>query len=217
MKARAVVVDYERLSRRGITSRLAEHPDIELVAEFSDGESALAALPNLAPDLIFLDIQMPGLSGLEVARALPSAINPFIVFVTAFEKYAVEAFAVEARDYLLKPLSDDRFQQTLTRFRHRHSGTPTPTNTTFLSRFAVRLGSGMQLIEAAQVDRITSYGDYARLHVGTRTFLMRETLQALENSLDPELFLLVHRSCIVQANRIERWFPATNRELVLIL
>ncbi len=217
MKARVVVIDDERLSRRGIISRLTEQPDVELIAEFADGESALKALPNLAPDLIFLDIQMPGLSGLEVARALPSTINPFIVFVTAFDKYAVEAFSVEAGDYLLKPLSDDRFQQTLTRFRERRSGGPAPANTVFLSRFAVRLGSGMQLIDAAQVDRITAYGDYARLHVGTRTFLIRETLQTLENSLDSELFLRVHRSCILQTNRIDRWFPAANRELLLIL
>ena len=129
----------------------------------------------------------------------------------------MKAFSVEAGDYLLKPLSDDRFQQTLTRFRDRRSSGSAPANTVFLSRFAVRLGSGMQLIDAAQVDRISAYGDYARLQVGTRTFLIRETLQTLENSLDPELFLRVHRSCILQTNRIDRWFPADNRELSLIL
>jgi two-component system LytT family response regulator len=233
MTIRVLVVDDEPLARLGITTRLGAYPDMQTVGECSTGEEALTSIPLLAPDLLFVDVEMPGISGIDLLRALPRETARCLVFLTAHEEYAVDAFNVEALDYLLKPIDDARFAACIERARrmislHRQEanferlyGLLAPTEKTgndgFIRRFPVRRGNEFTFVQAEDVDWIEGLGDYAGLHVGSKTHLIREALTSLETRLDRKEFVRIHRSTIVQVERIVRVDPSVNRDAVLTL
>jgi two-component system LytT family response regulator len=233
MNIRVLVVDDEPLARVGITTRLGTYSDMQVVGECATGEEALTAIPQVSPDLIFVDVEMPGISGLELLRALPREQARCIVFLTAHEEYALDAFNVEALDYLLKPIDDTRFAACIERARRMLSlhwqeanferlyGLLAKTDKLdsggVIKRFPVRRGNEFTFVQAGDVDWIEGLGDYAGLHVGGRTHLIREPLTSLEARLDQTQFVRVHRSTIVQVERIVRVEPSANRDAVLTL
>jgi two-component system LytT family response regulator len=225
-----LVVDDEPLARLGVTARLRPHTDLTLLGECSNGEEALESIHRLAPDLVFLDIQMPGLSGLQALKELPLSRRPMVIFLTAYEDYAVEAFEVQALDYLLKPVDDARFDLAVERARRlwqlKQQDVPEQTQTGQCSsrtqheplrRFAIRRGSEITFVNVAEVEWIEGLGDYAGLHVGARTHLIRESLTALAQRLDRGCFLRVHRSTIVRIDSILRIEPLLNRDYLITL
>jgi two-component system LytT family response regulator len=233
MSVRVLVVDDEPLARAGITARLAPYSDMLLVGECSTGEEAFISIPRLLPDLIFIDIEMPGISGLDLLRSLPKEQARCIVFLTAHEEYALDAFNVEALDYILKPIDEARFAACIDRARrmlslHRQEAnleklygllTSTDKRDTeaLIKRFPVRRGNEFTFIQVGDVDWIEGLGDYAGLHVGPKTHLVREPLNSLEVRLDRTQFVRIHRSTIVQVERIVRLAPSTNRDAILML
>jgi len=233
MNIRVLVVDDEPLARVGITTRLGIYSDMLVVGECATGEEALTAIPQVSPDLIFVDVEMPGISGLELLRALPREQARCIVFLTAHEEYALDAFNVEALDYLLKPIDDARFAACIERARRMLSlhwqeanferlyGLLAKTDKLdsggVIKRFPVRRGNEFTFVQAGDVDWIEGLGDYAGLHVGGRTHLIREPLNLLEARLDQMQFVRIHRSTIVQVERIVRVEPSANRDAILTL
>jgi two-component system, LytTR family, response regulator len=231
MTMRVLVVDDEPLARRGITSRLAPHPDIELIGEAADGESALSAMVGHRPDLVFMDVQMPGMSGLETLRLLSPSERPMTVFLTAYDRFALHAFEVHALDYLLKPIDDDRFAEALDRARDalasRRAMTQQPRLQALLagepnvpryaSRFTVRIGHRVAIVAAAEIDWIEAMGDYAGLHVQGKAHLLREPLHKLAQRLDPAAFVRIHRSAIVRVDHIAEMQALANRDCLLRL
>jgi two-component system LytT family response regulator len=226
---RALIVDDEPLARRGIRQLLSRQPDITIVGECGNGRDALRALDTLAPTLVFLDVQMPQLDGFAVIRERGPGRMPAVVFVTAYDEYAVKAFEAQAIDYLVKPLNAARFTETMERVRERHrlgaalqlaarlntvlsmvssqSSTPPPGNATqeplHTDRgFVVPTATGDLLVETAAVDWIEAHDYYVRLHVGSARHLLRESLTSLEHRLDPTHFARVHRGAIVQLDRV---------------
>lgn len=223
---RAAVVDDEPLARRGVISRFSAFDDLALAGEYEDGPSALAGLREAPPDLVFLDVQMPGMSGLDVLAALPAARRPLAILLTAHEGFAVRAFALNAVDYLLKPLDDARFGEALARVRERlrlrtfdtapvATGVAPPARP--LRKFLVRIGSRTLFIRVDAVEWIGADGDYAVLHAGTRTYMVRESLHQLALQLDPARFVRVHRSSIVRLDQVAEFQPLTNRDALLRL
>jgi two-component system LytT family response regulator len=231
MNIRVLVVDDEPLARVGITTRLRAYPDLLVVGECSTGEEARAKIPQVLPDLIFVDVEMPGISGLDLLRELPREQARCIVFLTAHEEYALDAFNVEALDYLLKPIDDARFAACIERARrmlalHRQEANferlygllATPQgNGGMIKRFPVRRGNDFTFVQVEDVDWIEGLGDYAGLHVGDRTHLIREPLTSLEARLDRKQFVRIHRSTIVQVERTVRVEPLANRDAILTL
>jgi two-component system LytT family response regulator len=194
---RVLVVDDEPLARRGIRQLLAKHRDITVVGECRDGREAVRAIETLAPDLVFLDIQMPGLDGFAAIRAHGADRMPAIVFVTAHDEFAVRAFDVNAVDYLVKPLSEARFEATLKRVRQRlrlaeaaGTGLVVPTAT------------GQLVLDASEIDWIEARDYYAGVHTGGKRYLVRESLRSLERRLNPAHFVRVHRGAIVRLDRV---------------
>jgi two-component system LytT family response regulator len=210
-------VDDEPLARQRVTQMLKAHPDFQLVGESSDGESALRDIVRLKPDLVFLDIQMPALNGFEVINALAPDRVPVIIFVTAFDEYALKAFDVHAVDYLLKPFSRDRFEHALHSSvreiqRRRVAGNRKDLSGLLSSlreggglepRILVRTAQKVDIVVVAEIDWVGAAGNYVELHVGARSHLLRETMAGMERRLPPESFVRIHRSTIVQINRIE--------------
>jgi two-component system LytT family response regulator len=217
---RVALVDDEPLARLAVKARLARHADIALVAEYGDGVTAAAGLAAVRPDLVFVDVEMPGRNGLDMLAALPRAERPLAILLTAHDSFAVRAFDLAALDYLLKPVDDDRLDEALDRARlalpYRRPGPSTPVQT-WTRTFSVRVGTRTVLVDAADVERIEADGDYATLHVGSRTYLVRERLQALALRLDPSVFQRVHRSSIVRLDRIAELRALTNRDALLRL
>lgn len=220
---RVAIVDDEPLARLAVKVRLARHADVEIVAEYGDGDAALAGLAATRPDLAFVDVEMPGRSGLEVLAALPRAERPMAILLTAHDTFAVQAFGLAALDYLLKPVDDDRLDEALDRARHafpyRRPGAAAvpPSAPAWTRSFAVRTGTRTLLVDAADVERIEADGDYATLYAHGRTYLVRERLQALALRLDPSRFQRVHRSAIVRLDRIAELRALTNRDALLRL
>jgi two-component system, LytTR family, response regulator len=226
---RALIVDDERLARRGVILRLRKCQDIEIVGECADGLSAVKKILDLSPDLVFLDIQMPGMDGFEVLRALPKENLPGVIFLTAYEQHALRAFEVHALDYLLKPVDDERFAAAVDRVRKLGDSAAKLGVTErilrmlgqdcgkYTSRFVVRSGSRLQIVHAEDTDWIGGAGDYVELHVRGRAHLLRETMNALEEGLDPAKFLRIHRSRIVRTDCIVELCAIDNREYVIKL
>ncbi|NBC19267.1 MAG: response regulator [Bacteroidetes bacterium] len=235
----ALIVDDEELARRGVRSRLRDVDDIEVVGECGSGRAAVEAIRAHAPDLVFLDVQMPGLDGFDVIDTIGPEAMPVVLFVTAYDEYALRAFDVHALDYLLKPLDEDRFRQALHRARQRlreqsasafgqrladllaevntevtpaSSGDDAPVD-----RFVVKTGGRITFVEVAEIDWIEAAGDYVRLHLGDRVHLLRETMKNLEASLDPERFLRIHRSTIINTDRLKELRPYGSSEYIVIL
>lgn len=221
---RVAILDDEPLARLALRTRLAQRPGFELVAEYGDGDSAASGLAAVRPDLVFVDIDMPGKSGLDVLAGLPRAARPMAILLTAHDGFALQAFELAAIDYLLKPVDDERFEEALERaqraFPYRCAGvaaqvaTPAPEWT---RTFTVRVGTRLVLVDSADVERIEADGDYATLHAQGKTYLVRERLQALALRLDPSMFQRVHRSSIVRLDRVVELRALTNRDALLRL
>jgi two-component system, LytTR family, response regulator len=233
MNIRVLVIDDEPLARLGVCTRLAAFPDMSVVGECGTGDEALMLIPRLSPDVVFVDIEMPGLSGIDLLKALPGKEPRCIVFLTAHEEYALDAFDVQALDYLLKPIDDARFLACIervrrvlslyrqeARFEQLHgllASSAIRDAGNFIRRFPVRKGNEFTFVPATDVDWIEGLGDYAGLHVGSRTHLIRDSLTSLEGRLDPAQFVRIHRSTIVQVERIARVDPVANRDALLTL
>lgn len=226
---RVLIVDDEPLARRGVRVRLRKCADVEIAGECGDGLSAVEKILELAPDVVFLDVQMPGMDGFEVLRSLPQDKLPTVIFLTAYEEHALRAFEFHALDYLLKPLDDRRFSAAVDRARKlADSAAKTRTaerllkmlgrdSDRYVSRFVVRTGSRMQIVLAEDTQWIAAAGDYTELHAHGRSHLMRETMTVLEQKLDPARFLRIHRSRIVQSGCIVELRGIENREYLVKL
>jgi two-component system LytT family response regulator len=214
MILRTVVVDDEAPARNRLRKFLSQSPEVEVVAECASGPEAIECIQREHPDLVFLDVQMPEVSGLDVARALPPEKQPIIIFVTAHDRHAVEAFEVRAMDYLLKPFTRVRLQETLKRARQRMQSpsaskteqslaTGAPATKNYLNRFAVRDGRQTVLIKTQDVDYIEAAANYVVLCTGNKNYILRETIRNLEAVLSPALFVRISRSIIVNIDRIK--------------
>ncbi len=219
---RAVIADDEPLAREGLRARLGGTADITLVGEAANGFEAVEAISSLAPDLLFLDVQMPGLNGFEVLDRASTRV-PAVVLVTAYERFAVKAFEAEALDFLLKPISDARFGDVLNRVRRslhaslrgRASNGRPPSAS--LTRVAVKDRGRFVLLKLDQVDWIHSAANYAELHSGSRSFLIRMTMGELEETLDPARFVRIHRSTIVNTDRVVEIRPQSHGEFLVVV
>lgn len=230
MNLRVVVVDDETPARVRLKKFLAQEPDVEIVGECANGAEAVDSISQHQPDLVFLDMQMPQFNGLDVVRALPSECIPAIVFVTAHDRHAVEAFEVQALDYLLKPFTRSRLQEAVRRARRRLQAPPQiranqlttlarPAETVlpYINRFAVKNGSQTLFVKAQDVDYIEAAANYAVLCTPKGNYVLRETLRNLEASLSPALFLRISRSIIANLDRIKAIRSETAGEWLVIL
>ena len=252
-KIRTVVVDDEPMARERIVGLLNQEKDIEVVGEYADGTQAVSAIQQQHPDLVFLDVQMPACDGFGVIQQLGPEQVPAVVFVTAYDEYALKAFEVHAIDYLLKPFGRDRFQETL---KHARSsldrqragdlgrrllalvGPPSPDGTVprfggtgprasagpaayreglKLDRLVVKSGGRVFFLRTEDIDWIEAAGNYVRLHMGVESHLFRETMNNIEARLDTARFVRVHRSRIVNTDRIKELQPASTGEYVVLL
>jgi two-component system LytT family response regulator len=216
---RAVIVDDEPLARDGLRLLLADHPDIELVGEAGNGADALALVERVHPDLLFVDVQMPEITGLELALALPVDHPPAIIFVTAYDEFAVQAFDVHALDYVLKPIDEQRFAEAIRRARIQHQLATVSTLSGRLrealtalapeppARLAIRDGEAVVFVRIDEIDWVEAADYYVEIHAGARTYLHRETMQRLQTLLDPQRFVRIHRSRLVNRDRVReiRW------------
>ena len=228
---RAFIADDEPLARAWLRTLLAEEPGVTLAGEAGDGREAVAKLMAAKPDLLFLDVQMPELDGFDVLRALDKEALPVVVFVTAYDQHALKAFDVHALDYLLKPFERDRFRLAMERAREllaprggeaaarrlvallESLGAKSGT----LERVAVKADGVIQLVRLADVDFIEAAGRYVTLHVGTKQHLLRETMNDLEAQLDSSVFARVHRSAIVNLDRIQELQTESHGEVTIVL
>lgn len=226
MSLTALVVDDEPIARHAVARLLREDPDIEVAGECGDGVSAVAAIRGLSPDLVFLDIQMPAITGLDVVATIGAARMPATIFVTAYEQFAVRAFEANAVDYLVKPFSRDRFAETLRRAKQRLA-TPRGTDAdatarimqalaslqqrdAYLERVPVRENERVVLVDVDDIIWIKASGNTVRLHLADRVHELRETMSALAARLDPRRFARVHRSAIINIRRVKDIHPWFN-------
>lgn len=229
MKIRTLIVDDMPLSRERTRRYLADATDVEIIGECADGEQALAAINTLTPDLLLLDVQMPGVTGLELLRRIPAGRRPAVVFVTAFDEFAVPAFAAHAVDFLLKPFDRERLAQVLERVRAHlaEQQTPSggeavplkdPTSTpAYVSRIAVKSVGRTVFVNAINVDWLETAGNYVCLHAGKETHVVRETMNQLEAELDPAKFVRIHRSTMVRIEVIREIQPLFNGDRAVFL
>jgi two-component system LytT family response regulator len=217
MTLRALVVDDEAPARRRIRRLLLAEPEVAVAGECGDGDTALAMIARERPDLVFLDVQMPERDGFGVVKAIPPAGMPAILFVTGHDRYALRAFEVHAVDYLLKPFTGERFRTALARARERIARRVPDAALGYLSRLAVRTGGRTVVVALAGVDWMEAADNYVRLHAGTREYLVRETLASLEAQIDPARFARIHRSVVVQIDRVAEVRPATHGDAEVTL
>lgn len=230
-KIRAMVVDDEAMARERVIGMLRQESDIELIGECSDGQQAVQAIAAQQPDLVFLDVQMPAVDGFGVIQQVGPEKMPAVVFVSAYDEYALKAFEVHAMDYLLKPFSRERFQQTLqharTHVERRRAGDlgkrlmalvqdvkPEPQR---LDRLVVKSGGRVFFLRTDDIIWIEAAGNYVRLHLAEDSHLFRETMNGIEARLDPRRFVRIHRSRIVNSDRIKELQPWFNGEYVVVL
>lgn len=230
-KLRALIVDDEPLAREGVRLHVEEQPDIEIVGECEDGTSAVEAIRALEPDIVFLDVQMPGLDGFGVLEEIRDGVVPEVVFVTAYDQFALQAFESHALDYLLKPFDADRFNRTLDRIRTHLRGRrrlqadarllrlldDLRNKPHHLERIVVRSGGRILILRTDDVDWVEAAANYVKLHIGGRHYLLRETMTNMENQLDPERFTRIHRSTIVQIDRIKQLEPLLQGDYMVVL
>lgn len=232
-KIKAIVVDDEPPARRNLRALLKGATDIEIVKECGNGIDALSSIRELGPDLVFLDVQMPEMNGFEVLEHLTDVPVPVIIFVTAYDQYALKAFEVSALDYLLKPFDDARFHKALTQARRQIEqqdagelglkllalmGTRgvKPDAPRYLTRVMVKTTGRVIFIRAEEIDWIEAYDNYVRLHVAGKAHLLRQTMNELESALNPEQFARIHRSTIVNLDRVKEMHPHFNEHLVVL-
>lgn len=232
MSLRVLVVDDEPIARRGLRRLLGEEPGVEVVGECGDGASAITAIATLAPDLVFLDVQMPELDGFAVIEAVGGQRMPAVVFVTAFDQHAVRAFDAQALDYVLKPVDPERFRRALQRAR-AHLARPDDDFMRRVSdalrsidrrelrdyptRLAIRSEGRVRLVDVDEVDRILAAGNYAEIHAGGKRHLLRETMASLESRLDPQRFVRISRAAIVSLGQVREVQPLFNGDFVVLL
>lgn len=220
-----------QLARERIRMLLASDPEIEIIDECANGRQAVAAIKNLNPELVFLDMQMPKMSGLEVIQAIGAEQMPMVVFVTAYDKFALQAFEVNALDYLLKPFDDERFYKALERIKRQMKQLQrgdfderllqllgnVKNKSEYLKRIPVKTAQYTILVLAEDIDFIKAAGNYLELRVGKELYLIRERVHQFEQKLDPEQFVRIHRSTIVNINRVKTLHPMFNGDHVVIL
>jgi two-component system, LytTR family, response regulator len=231
MTIRAVIVDDEPLARRRLRSLLAAAEDVQIVAECANGRDAIRAIETSPPDLLFLDIQMPELDGFDVLQAIGVGAVPAVIFVTAYDRFALRAFEAHALDYLLKPFDDERFEAALQRARERirqQQGGDVDRRLRallqevrgergYLQRLVVPTGQRSVFIRTEEIDWIEAERNYVRLHVGGREYLLRENLSHIESAVDPAKFCRIHRSTIVNIDRIQAVESLFRGEFVVVL
>ena len=227
---RTLIIDDVQLARERLKRCLADHPDVEVVGECDNGATAVKAIRALSPDLIFLDVQMPALDGFGVLDALKAERVPVVIFVTAYNDYAIQAFEVNALDYLLKPVDCERLSKSVQRAK-AHLTQPSAdlgsrframledikTGSKFLKRLTIKLTGRTILLPTDEIDWIETYGNYLKVHAGRESHLIRGTMQSLETRLDPEKFVRVHRSVIVNIEKIKEIYPRSNGDQDLVL
>jgi two-component system LytT family response regulator len=232
MTLRVLIIDDEELARQRIRRLLAREEDVEVVGEASDGAQAVESIRSLGPDLVFLDVQMPEVDGFAVLERLRPSPVPAVVFVTAHDDYAVRAFEVHAVDYLRKPFDAARFREAFSRARGRVAGAGAEERARRLEallaqvethppksreRFMVRSDGRLYFVRIDDIDWVEAAGNYVKLHVGRDTHLMRETMAGIEKMLDPSRFLRIHRSAIVNLDRVREMQPWFSGEYTVIL
>ena len=224
MPLRAVIVDDEELARAMLSEMLRQHPDIEIAAECANGFDAVKAIGETAPDLIFLDVQMPKLDGFEVLELIDP--GPAVIFVTAYDQYAMRAFDAQAADYLLKPFSAERFERALERARSLLKERPWLSATRLAAaargpgrpqRIVVRDGPKIHVIPIDRLDYVEAQDDYAALHSGGASYLKQQPIGEIEAMLDPARFVRIHRSAIVNLERVARIEPYGKDSRIAIL
>ena len=222
---RVLIVDDEPLARRGLRRLLESEPDVEIAGEAGSGPAAIEAIARLTPDLVFLDIQMPEMDGLEVVAALGPERMPQVIFVTAYDKYAIEAFDLNAADYVLKPVDPERFQRALERARKRKPDELEErlrrvlemVRPTRPERLVIRSAGKIQFVSVDEIDWVNAEDNYVRIHAAGKSYLMRETVTGLEERLDQSLFVRIRRSTIVRIDRIREVKPLLNGTFELLL
>jgi two-component system, LytTR family, response regulator len=229
MNLRVLIVDDEAPARRKLRSHLSGNADVVIVGEASNGLEAVEAIQRLQPDLVFLDIQMSGMNGFEVIAAVGIDVMPAIVFVTAFDEYALKAFDVEAVDYLLKPIRDDSCERALNRAAERINKRERDPDrlarlldrvhpaALYLLRFVVRDGERLFFVPTDRILRISADGNYVRLHTADGSHMIRETISRLEFRLNPEQFVRIHRSEIINIDWVKEIQPLFHGDYVVIL
>jgi len=220
-KIRTLVVDDEPVARARVLSLLSDESDIEVIGECESGPQAISAIERTSPDLVFLDIQMPQMDGVALARTLGEAM-PAVVFVTAYDEYALRAFEVHALDYVLKPFSAERFKSAVMHARQHLSrrktaGTREAVAAERRDRLVIKSSGRIYFVRTHDIDWCEAAGNYVRLHVGPQTHLVRGTMGYIEAQLDPTQFVRVHRSTIVNADRIQELRSSFNGEYIITL
>ena len=220
---RAVLVDDEELARGYLRELLASHPEILVVAECANGFDAVKAIAETNPDILFLDVQMPKLDGFEVLELIEPSQAPVVVFVTAYDQYAMRAFDAHAVDYLLKPFSAERFERALERARARlgerriSPDIATEARPAGPQRIVVKDGTRVHVIPIVQLDYVAAQDDYVSLHSGGKSYLKQQPIAAVESLLDPACFVRIHRSAIVNLERVARIEPYGKESRLAIL
>jgi two-component system, LytTR family, response regulator len=238
---RTLIVDDERLARRNLRIRLQEVPDFQVTGECATGREAIAAVSEQRPELVFLDIRMPDMDGFAVLEQIEPGLLPVVVFVTAFDRFAMEAFRVHALDYLLKPFEDDRFAETLQACRRRVAelrlldqqdtvgaqpeetvsaglsrldGSP---QNPYLDRLVIKSQGRVFFMRIASLDWVEAFGNYVSVHAGEKSWLLRRTMQEMEEALDPRVFRRISRSAIVNLDSIRELVPIARGEHLVCL
>ena len=237
MKIRTIIADDEELARRGLRALSQRCEDLELICECRNGRETVDAIHQHRPDLVFLDVQMPGKTGFDVISAIRNGQRPHVVFVTAYDKFALRAFEVHALDYLLKPVNEERFDAAVARVREAMSHAtdnaiaqrvrevaadlqvvPSPSIVSAVDRLPIKANDGrIIVIRLADIDWIEADRDYVSVHVGDKTWLMRETIAAVELRLALSGFVRIHRSALVNAERVKELRPRDKGEYTVVL
>jgi two-component system, LytTR family, response regulator len=231
MPLETLIVDDEPLAREGLRALLSRDPEITAIREARDGREAVAAIREYVPDLVFLDVQMPEMDGFAVVRTIGAEYMPAVVFVTAHDQYAIQAFEINALDYLLKPVIEERFVKALVRAKGRIGVNGAADSTrqiiglletiasppNYLKRLAARSAGKTAFVEVDDLDWIQGAENYVELHAGPACHLLHATMNTLEKSLDPEIFLRIHRSIIVNLGRIRDLQPVAHGEYSITL
>ena len=219
-RIRTLVADDEPIARARMLALLSDEPDIEVIGECADGPQVMAAIERTSPDLVFLDIQMPQIDGLTLARTLGRTM-PAVVFITAYDEYALGAFEVHALDYLLKPYSADRFKAALVHARQhlgaRGGAGSHPPSSERRDRLVIKSSGRIYFVRMRDIDWCEASGNYVRLHVGSQTHLVRGTMAHIESQLDRAQFVRIHRSTIVNVDRIKELHSSFGGEYVVLL
>jgi two-component system, LytTR family, response regulator len=228
---KTLIVDDEPLARKRIKQLLAGETGIEIVGECGDGKSAIAALRDLQPDLVFLDVEMPGASGIKVLEKSEPTELPAVIFVTAYDEFTIKAFDFHAVDYLLKPYSEDRFREALNRARrqvgqkNKHAVTERfadlfdylKLNQNYLKRVIVNAKNRLITLPVDEIDWIETYGNYLKIHTRGKSYLLRETMNNLSSRLDPEKFVRIHRATLINLDRVKEFQPMFGGQYTVVL